>query len=282
MFYRPVFSPEGFGGTRYFPVQILMHSGLSVALGGQILAAARVLTALAMIGLLSGVFTLLRRIGATRLLAASCAILILAAQPVQQALLSFRGDLLPAAFNIWGVALCAGTAIGTGGALAAGALFALAFGTKLTTVFGAAAALAFLWFSGQRRAAVLMLAATAAVVLLLVAGTLAASHGRVVDAWWAAASTGSGLKQLLLAPFAFAKAVRKVPETLAFIQLGIAALLALSIKRRLRFDLASWLFLTTLAVTAVDLRRRRHGHEPPHRSPGRLAARRRRLDCVHV
>jgi hypothetical protein len=56
---------------------------------------------------------------------------------------------------------------------------------------------------------------------------------------------------LLLAPFAFARAVRKVPETLAFIQLGIAALLALSIKRRMRLDLTSWLFVATLAVTAV-------------------------------
>jgi len=204
-----------------------------------------------MIGLLSGVFTLLRRIGATRLVAASCAILILAAQPVQQALLSFRGDLLPAAFNIWGVALCAGAAIGTGGAVLAGVLFALAFGTKLTTVFGAAAAVAFLWSSGQRRAAAIVLSATAGGVILMAAATLGASHGRVVDAWWTAASTGSGFPQFLLAPFAFARAVRKVPETLAFIQLGIAALLALAVQRRMRLELTSWLFLTTLAVTAA-------------------------------
>jgi hypothetical protein len=251
VFYRPVVSPEGFGGTRYFPVQIVLHGGLTVLLGGHILAAARVLTALAMIGLLSAVVTLLRRLGATRLLAASCAILILAAQPVQQALLSFRGDLLPAAFNIWGVALCAAPALGPGAAVAAGALFALAFGTKLTTVFGAAAAVAFLWFSGRRRPAMLVLGATATGIVILSVYTLAASHGRVVDAWWAAASTGSGIRQLLLAPFAFARAVRKVPETLAFIQLGIAALLALTVRRRTRIDLSSWLFLATLAVTAV-------------------------------
>jgi hypothetical protein len=52
VFYRPAFRPEGFGGTRYFPVQIVLHGGLTMVLGGHILAAARVLTALSMIGLL--------------------------------------------------------------------------------------------------------------------------------------------------------------------------------------------------------------------------------------
>jgi len=251
VFYRPVFSPDGFGGTRYFPVQILLHGGLTVLLGGHILAAARVLTALSMIGLLSGVFTLLRRLGATSLLAASCALLILPTYPMQEALLSFKGDLLPAAFNIWGVALCAAPAFGTGAAVAAGALFALAFGTKLTTVFGAAAAVAFLWFSGRPRQAAIVLASTAAGAVILAAGTLAASDGRIVEAWWTATSAGLGPSRLLSAPMAFAKAVRKVPETVPFVQAGIAVWMVLAIQRRFRLGLTSWLFATTILVTAV-------------------------------
>jgi len=251
VFYRPVAGPDGFGGTRYFPVQIVLHAGLSRILGGHLVAAARALTALAMAGLLAGVFTLLRRLGATRFVAAACAILILAAHPAQEALLSFKGDLLPAAFSIWGVALCATTIVGPGAAAAAGVLFALAMGTKLTTVFGLAAAVAFLWMSRQRQAAAVVLGSAVAGIAIIAAATMAASHGHMVDAWWAAASTGSGVRQLLLAPFSFARAVRKVPETLVFIQIGIAAALVLTVRRRMRPDLTSWLFAATLAVTAA-------------------------------
>jgi hypothetical protein len=251
VFYRPVVGPDGFGGTRYFPVQIVLHAGLTMATGGHTVAAAHVLSGVAMLGLLSGVYVLLRRLGTARGVAAACAILVLAAHPAQEALLSFKGDLLPAALNVWGVALCAVTPLGAAGAVAAGAMFALAFGTKLTTVFGLAAALVFLWRSGQRKAALVVLGSMAAGVLLIAAAAFAASEGRILDAWWAATSTASGIQPLLSAPFNFARAVRKIPETLAFVQLGIAATLFLAIRRRGRLDLASSLFVATLVITMV-------------------------------
>src|SRR5271170_6385663 len=51
VFYRPLFGPLGYGGTRYFPLYFALHAGL-MKLGLPVLLSAYLLSAAAMISLL--------------------------------------------------------------------------------------------------------------------------------------------------------------------------------------------------------------------------------------
>jgi hypothetical protein len=81
----------------------------------------------------------------------------------------------------------------------------------------------------------------------LAAATVAASDGRVIEAWRAGAGRATSLDALFKAPFTFARLVRQVPATLLFIQLGLAALLAVNLQRPRKPDLGTWCFLATAA-----------------------------------
>jgi hypothetical protein len=247
VFYRPVDGPDGFGGTRYVPVQFVLHAGVTRLMSGDLISAGHGLTLMAMVALILGAHLLLRRLGLPATTAAAAAVMILASRTAQEALLSYKGDALPAAFNVWGIAVCAAPALGTAGAVTAAVLFTLAIGTKVTTVFGLGAVLIFLWLSGQRRAAAIVLAVTLVGVGTLAAATVAASDGRVIEAWRAGAGRATSLDALFKAPFTFARLVRQVPATLLFIQLGLAALLAVNLQRPRKPDLGTWCFLATAA-----------------------------------
>jgi len=149
--YRPLQSPDGYGGSRYFPLHFVLHAAFMKVFGSPI-AAGHVMAALAMVLLMGGVYAWLRASGAPFLLAASCGSFVLAIRPAQEALLAIKGDGLAAALNVWGVAVCA-SAAGAAGVLAAALLFTLAFATKITAVSGVTAAVLWFWLTGQRRAA---------------------------------------------------------------------------------------------------------------------------------
>ena len=65
VFYRPLFGPVGYGGTRYFPLYFVLHA-LLMKLGLPVLLSAYLLSAAAMISLLAGVFYLLRGLAWSR------------------------------------------------------------------------------------------------------------------------------------------------------------------------------------------------------------------------
>ena len=62
IFYRPIYGPAGYGGTRYFPLYFVLQAAL-MKLGMPILLSAYVLSAAAMAALLAGMFCLLRALG---------------------------------------------------------------------------------------------------------------------------------------------------------------------------------------------------------------------------
>jgi hypothetical protein len=102
-FYRPLYSPLGYGGTRYFPLYFVLHAllmklGVPVLLGGYLLSAA------AMVSLLAGVFYLLRGLGVETWLAACSAAALLAVISGQQSLLSPHADGLASSLNAWELA----------------------------------------------------------------------------------------------------------------------------------------------------------------------------------
>lgn len=247
VFYRPLFGPDGFGGTRYFPLHFVLHSTALRATGdpvlsGQIIAAASVAL------LVLGTYLLVRALGGTRLLAASSAPLLLASQTTQEALLSIKGDALAAALSVLGVAVCARGATPRR-VLAASTLFVLAFATKPTAVHGTVAAALWLALSHRVKLSAILLSATTAGGLALLAVMYIASDGRAFDSLWAGASSGLDPSDFARAPLVFARLAREVPETLAFIQLGIAAVFVSGWRAPSSPGLSPLFFAATLAVS---------------------------------
>ena len=248
VFYRPLQGPAGYGGSRYFPLHFVLHAGFMKLMGDPI-RSGYVVSALAMVLLAGGVYVLLRRLGAPRLLAGSCASFVFVTHPAQEALLTIKGDGLAAALNVWGVALCAGEMVGLGGVLAGAVLFTLAFATKITAVSGVMAGVLWFWLSGARRTAISLALATAAGMALVLGLIYVGSHGVAFEVLRASASGGARAGDLLQAPLTLARQARRVPETLAFIQLGCAALLVLLFQPRPLRNLALLFFLCVFAVT---------------------------------
>jgi len=247
--YRPLIGPEGIGGARYFPLSFSLHA-LAIRMTGDTVWSGFAVAACAMALLMGGVYALARRIGATKTLACACAAFVLVARPAQEGLLAVKGDVLAAALNVWGLAVCAG-AIGGAGLLASALLFALSFATKVTSVSGVGAALVWLMATGRVRQAGALLGCTAAGMSLVLATMYLGSHGLVFDIFRASATAGGGLGQLLQAPFTLARQARRVPETLVFIQLGFAAALVFLVRPRPLQNPALLFFVAVFAVTTV-------------------------------
>ena len=176
---------------------------------------------------------------------------MLVTHPAQEALLTIKGDGLAAALNVWGIALCAGGAIGVGGLVAAAVIFTLAFATKITAVSGVTAAVLWFWLSGERRTAIWLALATAVGMALVLGLIEVGSHGVAFGVLSASASGGATAGDILRAPLTLATQARRVPETLAFIQLGCAALLVLLFQPKALTNLPLLFFVCVFAVTTV-------------------------------
>jgi hypothetical protein len=217
VFYRPLFSPLGYGGTRYFPLYFVLTGVLSKVLGS--LATAGISLSAAGVALaLMAVYILLRRSNVSVLLSAASATSILAVATTQQALLGAKGDSLAAALNLWGVVLCGGSKTRRASLYFAALLFSLAFATKLTTVFGVAAVVLAWTFARRYQEALQLAAATAVGCLLVLASMYFASGGRIFAIFRACAGGGGTLSYTLQAPLhLLSKALDVDPVFLLFL-----------------------------------------------------------------
>ena len=243
VFYRAPFGPEGYGGTRFFPLFFCLHA-LGIVLGGSWRLSGYVLSAASMLALLAGVYCLLRRLGVERWLSVAGLITVLAGSSVQDAFLTIREDGLAAGLNLWGVVLCSGE-VSRRRIYFAALLFALAFATKETSVFGAGAVILSWLLSTKIKDALHLLAATAIGYVAVVLAIYAASAGRAFEVLRLTLATGSGLMPLLNSPVTMVEAMNGYRAEMILLALGLTALL---LGRRLFPGL---LFLCTLAVTLV-------------------------------
>lgn len=229
VFYRPVVSEYGYGGTRYMPLHFVVHAalictGLSPAAGGYLI------TLFAALAVSLGMFVILRRLGVSRLLAAASSVLWMGTTSSQFALTTIRGDLLPAALNLWGIALCLppkrlGDAA-TRPVLAA-LFFVLAVSAKITTVFGFAGALLAFLISGHRKEALKLLAATFVGLVVAFAAIQLASHGRWFAVFCAVLPSGPKWVYLLTGPALMINtAVATEPVGLVMLCLACVAVVA--------------------------------------------------------
>ncbi len=230
--YRPLISETGIGGTRYFPVNFLTIASL-IRGGLPPIIAGHVVTLASGALLVVGVYRLLRELEVPRGLARASAALAMCSYSAVFALATIRGDILPAALNVWGLVfgarLMRGTSRpGTNG-LAAGACFCLAFLAKPTTVFGLAAAGTALFLKSKQRGRALKLVVFtvgAAVVLLAAVNLL--SDGRMLESFQASGTGGAGLSQFLDGPRRFMyAAVRQDPMSITLLVLAMTGLIAM-------------------------------------------------------
>jgi hypothetical protein len=244
--YRPVHDARGFGGVRYFPLHIVLHASL-IAGGIGVIASGHAISLLAALALLAACYVVLRRSGVPIVEAVPLALLPLAISPIQIAITEIRGDLLPAALNLWGLALCLPAADKAPRIRTAALLFALAFLAKETVVFGVVAAALALLLVGERRRAIYLAAWTSAIALAGLIAFQITSHGRFWASLHAGASGGATWRTVVRAPLWLANFIG--PGDALWLVLGMSTLLALPAPaRRGVLPLA---FVTTFVITLI-------------------------------
>jgi hypothetical protein len=249
VFYRPLFGPLGYGGTRYFPSYFVLTGWLSKPLGS-LATAGIALSGVCVVLTLIAVFVLLRRMNVSALLSVAAVVAILSVASTQQALLGAKGDSLAAAANLWGIVVCTGSNFRRRAIYFAAALFTLAFATKLTTVFGVAAVFV-AWLLAKRAKEAGELAIATGVGNAVVLGTMyVASGGRVFAIFKACAGGGGSLSYTIQAPIhLISKALDVDPAFLFF--LIPAFIFGLQYFLQNKKDLWPIYFAFVLAVTTV-------------------------------
>jgi hypothetical protein len=147
------------------------------------------------------------------------------------ALTTVRGDLLPAALNLWGIAFgvrlfrTESSAVTLG---VAAAFFSLAIFAKVSAGFGMAAIAAALALNGLPRKAAALAAVTLATTALLLLATNAASDGRMLATMRACATAGATLWNYAHAPLTFVYTlVHQDPASIVITILLVVGVIAL-------------------------------------------------------
>jgi hypothetical protein len=204
--YRPIESDIGYGGTRYAPLHIVLQGGL-IHLGMGPVASGFLLDLFAILMVMGGLYALMRELDVERIPAAGMATFVLSAYCYATTAAGIKGDLLAAAFNLWGLAAVVWSEKSNkpwhGGVAAGSVCFVLAMTAKLTSIFGIGAATVWLIFRGKRLQALVLCAAWATGIELALALTQCASAGRAIGIFRMGALGGGGLPELLHAPETF-------------------------------------------------------------------------------
>jgi len=206
--YRPIFSPLGYGGTRYSPLHFLIHAGLLKAGAPPIPSGFLMGIACALVTL-AGIYVLMRKLQTPRSLAIPLTTFFLAAFCVRSGILSIKADLLATGLDVWG--LIVAFPLGDSNpqksawprAILAGICFALAVATKITSLFGICTIVTWLLLRRDFKNAARVLIIFLLVVAGIITAVQLASEGRLSHIFLLSASANSGIRRLLQAPYYF-------------------------------------------------------------------------------
>ena len=252
--YRPLIDASGYGGTRYFPLQIVLQGAL-VRATDDVIVSGYIVTMLALCTLLGAAYLALRCLGTSRAAAAGFSALLLSSAAVQMAAVATRGDILPAALALVGFVACerASRVARPWLAALAGFLFGLAFLTKLSAVAGIVAGTVVLVLTRGWLFAAWVPTVFLATTTVGLAAFQYASDGRFFLVLAACASGDTGFLWALLSPYKLVRNVWGLTSVSSpFAVLAAMALPMMSIGSRFRpwsIYLASVL-ATTLAIHA--------------------------------
>ena len=253
VFYRPLFGPVGYGGTRYFPLYFVLHA-LLVKLGVPILLGAYLLSGLSVLLLIGGVFCLLVRIGVGRWLSAAVAGTVLASVSAQSAIIGPHPDGFASALNIWALTIIAGGTLNARRITVAAMLLTLAWSAKLTMCFGLVLAVVWLVSKGLRREALRLAVETILGYLIVVVLMVVFSSGRVIEIFRKCALGGANWKRVLEGPlFMVWNAFYKDLNVLLLVFLAVTALGAELLESPVKSlkQLPVLLLIAALATTAA-------------------------------
>jgi hypothetical protein len=256
VFVRALIGPDGYGGTRYFPLFFTSIAGM-MRLGLSPLASGFTVSAASAVLLVLGIRRLLSQVGLPRALAVACAVFVFAPRFTQQALFAVRSDILAAALVIWGLA-CTLPAFDEDPPrrrplAMASVFFVLAAATKITSLYAPAAAILALAFARRFNASLRLCVMVVAGTTAMVGIVAVASGGRAIESWRACAFAGAGTAEWLAnLPSAFLSQV--IGPSRVFSAVFLAATIAwLAMLRANGAKLAIVLFPVTLGATTVVL-----------------------------
>jgi hypothetical protein len=146
--YPPLHNGDSFGGTRYMPLQFVIHAGVARATG-EYLVSGKVLAYASAIALYVVAFFIYKRISSSLPLALGLVAAVLSSGTGLEAATTVRGDALPAALQLGAVAAVARRS--RGATVLAGCLCALAFFSKLSAVWAAIAIVIWQTFKDRSR-----------------------------------------------------------------------------------------------------------------------------------
>jgi len=247
--YRPLFGPLGYGGTRFFPLYIVVTGSLS-RIFGRLEDSGMILSAASVILLAYGCFVFLRRLDVSVLVSLGAATAVLSAATTQEALVHTKGDGLAAMLNVWGLAFCVGPKEKRGWLYIAAVLFSLAFAAKMTTVFGVAAVVLAWAFSQRTKDALQLSMATAVGFAAILTAMYFGSGGRALEIFRVCAGGGGSLIYALEAPYRIiGSALESDPVMVIFVIPAVA--FGLSHFKKFPTDILPIYFVLVLAVTTV-------------------------------
>jgi hypothetical protein len=255
-FYRNLIGPDGYGGTRYFPL-FFASIGTLMRLGVSPLAAGFTVSLAAAALLVLGVRRLLVRLALPGSLAVASALFVVAPRFSQQALFEIRSDFLAAGLAVWGLAFILPAfdeeRPRTRPIAMAALFFVLAAVTKVTSLYAPAAAVLALALAARPSAALRLGAMVAAGTAIMVGLVAAASGGRAIESWRACALAGGGVADWARnLPSAFASQV--IGPSYVFTSVLLAATAAwLILVRANASKLALALFPAALGATTIVL-----------------------------
>jgi hypothetical protein len=176
--YPPLYDGERFGGTRFMPLQMLLHGDLGELTGNYLVAGKLLALALAA-ALFVLILVALRRAGAPIWLGLGLLAVLATTFTGLTAVTSIRGDTLPVVLQL-GAILVFGRWAGRGGAIVAGLLCAAALLAKISALWAAAAIVVCLLVGDRRRLPAFLAAYVPATGVALLVLELATS-GRFTD-----------------------------------------------------------------------------------------------------
>lgn len=195
--YPPLHDDGVFGGTRYAPLGIGLHA-VAAQVTGEHLVSGKAVSLVLAVALLTAVFELSRRTGATAPVALAACGAVVASYVAWFLGTSVYGDLLAVGLQVVAVGVVAVGRARPGTVALAGVLAALAVTAKLSAVWGGVTVLLWLLFK-NRRLLVPYLAAGAATGLTVFGAAAALSAGRMQDSLFGLGASGFlGLRSLVL------------------------------------------------------------------------------------
>lgn len=202
VFYRPLISVDGFGGTRQFPLYFVL-----LALAHEIVPLAPVvigflINTIIVLFLMLGMYYFLRRLQTNITMSLLGAVLALSSLSTQWLITSVRGDTLSIALNLWALTLCIPSRNNSRYITPAAILLSLAFASKPTAIYGLPCCALYLFANGEKKHALRICCYALIGYVTIIAGIWAASDGRLFAILHACASGGSTLWSIFKGPSA--------------------------------------------------------------------------------